>query len=122
MFRDILIVGAGSMLGGISRYLVALLMRGVSVSFPWATFTANLLGCFLVGFLWSLFSRQANLSSQAHLFLAVGFCGSFTTFSTFSKESLAFLQAGNHISFGLYAFGSLFLGILAVAAGFMLFK
>ena len=121
MIKDILLVGAGSFLGGIARYLVSLSMKGVSGAFPWATMTVNIAGCLLIGVLWAVFSRS-TASSQLNLLLTVGFCGGFTTFSTFSKESLALLQAGSYTGFALYALGSVSVGILAVAAGFMLAK
>ena len=121
VLKDILLVGAGSFLGGIARYLIALVMKGFSASFPWATMTANIAGCLLIGLLWATFNRT-NPSSQLNLFLTAGFCGGFTTFSTFSKESLNLLQTGNYTVFCLYALGSVVLGILAVAIGFALAK
>ena len=96
-------------------------MKGVSGAFPWATMTVNIAGCLLIGVLWAVFSRSTALS-QLNLLLTVGFCGGFTTFSTFSKESLTLLQAGSYTGFALYALGSVTVGILAVAAGFMLTK
>jgi len=68
-----------------------------------------------------MLNRQSS-PSQLSLLLTVGFCGGFTTFSTFSKESLSLLQSGNYTSFFLYAFGSIAIGILAVALGFTLAK
>ena len=95
IFKDILLVGVGSFFGGITRYLISLAMKGMSSAFPWATMTANIVGCLLIGLLWAAFNR-VNASSQLNLLLIVGFCGGFTTFSTFSKESLSLLQAGKH--------------------------
>ena len=88
IFMDILLVGAGSFMGGIARYLVSLAMKGMGSAFPWATMTANIVGCLLIGLLWAVFNR-VNASSQLNLLLIVGFCGGFTTFSTFSKEACA---------------------------------
>jgi len=120
--KDLMLVGVGSLFGGIARYLVSLAMRGVGGAFPWGTLTANIAGCLLIGLLWGLFNRCPNLSPSLNLLLMVGFCGGFTTFSTFSRESLALLEAGNYLSFVLYAFGSLGLGLLAVALGFAITK
>ena len=117
ILKDILLVGVGSFFGGIARYLISLAMKGMGSAFPWATMTANIVGCLLIGLLWAAFNR-VNASSQLNLLLIVGFCGGFTTFSTFSKESLCLLQAGNYSTFILYALGSVVLGIVAVALGY----
>ena len=121
IFKDILLVGVGSFFGGIARYLISLAMKDMAPAFPWATMTANIAGCLLIGILWAVLNR-CNASNQLNLLLAVGFCGGFTTFSTFSKESLCLLQAGNYSSFILYALGSVVLGIAAVALGYSLAK
>ena len=117
MWKEILYVGAGSFVGGALRYVVSLILK-YDGGFPWATFTVNLIGCLLIGVLWGLFCRVPNVSQNLVLFLSVGLCGGFTTFSTFSKESLNLLQSGNYTAFCLYAFGSVAIGILAVAVGF----
>ncbi len=122
MVQEILSVGMGSFLGGIARYGVALAMKGVSTAFPWATLTANIAGCFLIGIICAAFDRHAHFSSHAYLFLTVGFCGGFTTFSTFSKEGLLFLQSGQYRAFLFYASGSVLLGMLAVLAGYTIGK
>ena len=122
MIKEIILVGIGSGIGGVCRYLISLLMPFANNSFPWGTFTANIIGCLLIGLLWGVTSRSQNLSPAFSLFLMVGFCGGFTTFSTFSKESLALLQANNYILFLLYATGSIFLGLAAVAVGYAIAK
>jgi len=122
MIKDILYVGLGSFVGGICRYLIALLMKGASAAFPWATLITNVVGCLLIGILLAVFNRFPNASPQLNLLLTVGFCGGFTTFSTFSKESLNLLQMGDYTAFTCYALGSLVLGIAAVAVGFALAK
>lgn len=98
IFKDILLVGVGSFFGGIARYLISLAMKGMGSAFPWATMTANIVGCLVIGLLWAAFNR-VNASSQLNLLLIVGFCGGFTTFSTFSKESLSLMQAGYYSTF-----------------------
>lgn len=121
MWKNVLLVGAGSFIGGALRYLVSLLLK-YSGGFPWATFTVNLLGCLIIGVLWGLFSRFSNISQQLVLFLSVGLCGGFTTFSTFSKESMMLLQGGNYLMLALYILGSVSIGIGLVAAGYYLTK
>ena len=122
IIKNILIVGAGSFLGGAVRYLVSLAMKGVSKGFPWATLTVNLVGCFLIGLLWGVFSKNGSEGSHWSLFLTVGLCGGFTTFSTFSKEGLVMLQAGNIWGFAGYVSISMFAGIALVALGYFLVR
>lgn len=121
MLKNILLVGAGSFFGGALRYIVSLLVKYTG-GFPWATFTVNLVGCLLIGVLWGIFSRCTNASLQLVLFLSVGFCGGFTTFSTFSKESLQLIQSGNWLYFSLYVASSILLGLLLVAVGYQIAK
>ena len=116
--RNIIAVGAGSFIGGIARYLVSLAMKGISKGFPWATLLVNLLGCLTIGLLWGFLSRNASESTSWGLFLTVGLCGGFTTFSTFSKEALIMLQAGQTWNFISYVTLSILTGIALVALGY----
>ena len=120
--KSILAVGAGSFLGGAGRYLVSLAMKGVSKGFPWATLIVNLVGCFLIGLLWGAFSKNGTERSNWALFLTVGLCGGFTTFSTFSKEALVMLQGGNIWGFAGYVAISVIAGIALVALGYYLMR
>ena len=122
MVKDIIIVGIGSGIGGICRYLISLFMGRIGNGFPWGTFTVNIAGCLLIGILWGVTSRFQSLSPAFSLLLMVGFCGGFTTFSTFSKEGLTMLQANNYLLFSLYAIGSVVLGIISVAIGYYITK
>ncbi len=122
MIKDIVLVGIGSGIGGICRYLISLLIGQTYGGFPWGTFSVNIVGCLLIGILWGLTSRFQNLSPVFSLLLMVGFCGGFTTFSTFSKEGLAMLQTNNYMLFTLYTLGSVALGIIAVALGYITAK
>ena len=116
--RNIIAVGAGSFIGGIARYLVSLAMKGISKGFPWATLLVNLLGCLIIGLLWGFLSRNAYESTSWGLFLTVGLCGGFTTFSTFSKEALTMLQTGQIWGFASYIALSILAGIALVALGY----
>lgn len=117
VIKNILTVGAGSFLGGIARYLISLVMKGISKGFPLATLAVNLLGCFIIGLLWGILSRNASESTSWGLFLTVGLCGGFTTFSTFSKEALTMLQTGQIWGFTSYIALSVLAGIALVALG-----
>ena len=116
--RNIIAVGAGSFIGGIARYIVSLAMKGISKGFPWATVLVNLLGCLTIGLLWGFLSRNASESTSWGLFLTVGLCGGFTTFSTFSKEALTMLQTGQIWGFASYIALSILAGIALVALGY----
>lgn len=118
MIKDILIVGAGSFIGGAARYIVSVLMRFAGDGFPWATFVVNIVGSLFIGILWGITARSANMPSWFSLFLMTGFCGGFTTFSTFSRESFALIQSEHYFSFALYAVGSVLLGLSAVVLGY----
>ena len=122
LIKTILAVGAGSFLGGAGRYLVSLVMKSVSQRFPWATLVVNLVGCFLIGLLWGVFSKNGTEGSKWALFLTVGLCGGFTTFSTFSKEALVMLQGGNVWGFAGYVAISVIAGIALVALGYFLVR
>ena len=116
--RNIIAVGVGSFIGGIARYLVSLAMKGISKGFPWATVLVNLIGCLIIGLLWGFLSRNASESTSWGLFLTVGLCGGFTTFSTFSKEALTMLQTGQIWGFASYIALSILAGIALVALGY----
>ena len=122
MLKTIFAVGAGSFLGGAGRYLVSWAMKNVNKGFPWATLAVNLVGCFLIGLLWGLFSKNGAEGSNWALFLTVGLCGGFTTFSTFSKEALVMLQGGNIWGFAGYVAISVIAGIALVALGYFLVR
>ncbi len=122
MIKDIVLVGIGSCLGGICRYLISLFIGHPQSGFPWGTFVVNIIGCLLIGVLWGVTSRFQNFAQAFSLLLVVGFCGGFTTFSTFSKEGLAMLQTNSYMLFTSYILGSVVLGIAAVALGYIITK
>ena len=118
LIKNILAVGMGSFIGGAARYLVSLGMKGIGKGFPWATLAVNLVGCLMIGLLWGLLSRNAAENTSWGLFLTVGLCGGFTTFSTFSKEALTMLQTGQIWGFASYIALSILAGIVLVAIGY----
>ena len=115
MLASCLAVGAGGFLGAISRYLVSLIPVP-SGDFPLLTLGINVLGALVLGALTGLAQRTA-LPPQLLLFLRVGLCGGFTTFSTFSVETFQLFQSGRTGLALLYALGSLVLGVAAVWLG-----
>jgi CrcB protein len=107
--KEIIIVFIGSGLGGITRFgLSKWLDQTFNHHFPFATFVVNLTACFILGFSLGLaLSKPTIISPTTKLFLTIGFCGGFSTFSTFSRETLTLFQQGQHLSLVLYVFGSI---------------
>ena len=122
IIRNTLFIGCGSFIGGAARYIISAAMKAMSKGFPWGTLIVNLVGCLVIGLLWGFFSKNSSESSSWALFMIVGICGGFTTFSTFSKEALMMLQAGNFISLLAYVTISVIAGIALVAAGYYLVR
>ena len=123
MFKTILLVGTGGFLGSVSRFLASRFMQdNFPSAFPFGTFFVNITGCFLIGLIYGLSERSSLISSEWKMFLAVGFCGGFTTFSTFANENLALLRDGDFFHFLMYTGLSIFLGITATFFGVLITK
>ena len=110
-----LFVFLGGGTGSVLRYLAGLWIG--SAAFQWATFAVNAVGSFAIG-LFGGWASRFGWGEALRLSLTVGLCGGFTTFSTFSKESLALIEGGRYSLFVLYVAGSVALGIIAAALGF----
>ncbi len=118
--KQLLLVGFGGFIGSIARYLVSRLNLSWNFhSIPMGTLIVNILGSFLIGFLLGIFVNSNLLNTNLKLFLVVGFCGGFTTFSSFTNENFLLLQNGQYLSALLYIGVSVISGILAVYAGFL---
>ena len=118
MLKTLLYIGTGSFIGGIARYLTArAVQNSIASSFPYGTMVVNLLGCLLIGLIFGISERTNLISDEWRIFLTVGFCGGFTTFSTFANENMVLLRDGNFFYFTLYTGLSVFLGWAAVFAG-----
>ena len=118
-----LIVGAGSFIGGALRFYISYLMKSLCAGgFPWGTLVVNLIGCLIFGIIYGWMSRFSTPTSVGCLLLTTGLCGGFTTFSTFAFEGQQLLQDGNVFSFIAYALTSVFVGILLVCLGIWMVK
>lgn len=116
-----MIAGTGGFLGTIARFLVSRFMHRIFlVSFPIGTFTVNIIGCLLIGILFGISEKGDLLTPEWRIFLTTGFCGGFTTFSTFSLENISLLKDGNFLFFALYTGLSVALGLLATYAGHLI--
>ena len=123
MLKTILIVGTGGFLGSVARYLTQILVeKYLHSTFPWGTFAANIAGCFIIGLVFALSERGNLLTPEWRIFLAVGFCGGFTTFSSFAYNNLTMLSENNLLQFFGNIFLSVFFGLIAVYLGIVLIR
>ncbi|MCX6238323.1 MAG: fluoride efflux transporter CrcB, partial [Bacteroidia bacterium] len=90
--------------------------------FPWGTFTVNIVGCLLIGIFYGMSERGNLMSPEVRIFLTVGICGGFTTFSSLSLDAFMLLQEKEWLKLSFYASMSFFLGLVAVYIGRTLIK
>ena len=121
MLKNLLIIGSGGFLGSVARYLVSQLNLTVSFhSIPVGTLLVNITGCLVIGFLTGIAEKSLILTPEWRLFLMVGLCGGFTTFSAFANENLMLIHNGQLMAVLLYTGLSIFLGFVAVYLGYIL--
>lgn len=120
--KAVLLVFLGGGLGSVLRFWIGKYLNNANDGIPYGTFIANILGSLLIGIILGLAAKNDALSQNQTLLLATGFCGGFTTFSTFAYENHVFLKSGDFTSFALYTIASFVIGFLAVFAGLYLVK
>jgi CrcB protein len=123
MLKSILIVGFGGFIGTVARYLTSrYFQENIASVFPWSTFTINIIGSLLIGIFYGISEKGDFMSPDVRLFLTVGICGGFTTFSTFSNDAFLLLRQDEWLRFAFYTSMSFFLGLLAVYFGRIIIK
>ncbi|MCK1390558.1 fluoride efflux transporter CrcB [Bradyrhizobium sp. 1] len=119
----ILAVAAGGALGAVVRYLVAIGSgRAFGTDFPWGTLIINITGSFLIGIFTAMFATRWNLPQAARIFLTVGICGGYTTFSTFSLDAWYLIERGQTWASAAYMIGSVVLSVGALIAAMQLVR
>ena len=116
------LVFLGGGIGSLLRYSISYLFIQKEIHGHFATFTANVIGSFLIGLVLGYSLKSSSITEQHTLLLATGFCGGFTTFSAFAFENYNLLKNGDYLSLGLLILGTLALGIMAVFLGMSLIK
>lgn len=123
MLKSIMIVGLGGFIGTVLRFLVSRYFQfNYATVFPWGTLTVNILGSFLIGVFLGISEKGHFMSPEWRLFLTIGLCGGFTTFSSFSNEAFMLLQGKELLRLAYYSGLSVFLGIEAVILGRLIIK
>lgn len=114
-------VAVGAAAGGVSRYYLSVaVQQRLGASFPWGTLLINITGSLLLGFLMRYALATPIVSAEMRLLLTTGFCGGYTTFSTFSYETAMLLEDGQYERAAAYALASVILALLATFCGFIL--
>ncbi len=123
MLKALLFVGIGGAAGSMARYGIGhMVSKFVSHPYPFATFFINIVGCFIIGMLFGYGQKQQLLMSDWWLILATGFCGGFTTFSSFALENISLLRSEQYLQAVLYTTLSVVLGLVLCRLGITLFR
>ena len=120
--KQLVLVFIGGGFGSVLRYVIGKWLNNTENGIPYGTFAANILGSLLIGIILGYAAKNEAISQNTTLLLATGFCGGFTTFSTFAYESHVFLKSGDFTTFAFYTIASFAIGFLAVFAGMYLVR
>ena len=120
--KNLILVFIGGGFGSALRYIIGKWLNSTESGIPYGTFVANILGSLIIGIILGIAAKNSTLSQNHTLLLATGFCGGFTTFSTFAYENHVFLKSGDFTSFAVYTMASFAVGFLAVFFGIYIVK
>ncbi|HET8572799.1 MAG TPA: fluoride efflux transporter CrcB [Edaphocola sp.] len=122
--KFLLIIGLGGGVGSILRYLMQVGINKITpaLAFPLGTFIVNITGCFLIGLFYGTAARHSWFSEEWRLMLITGLCGGYTTFSSFSYESMSLMAEGHFLYFGLYIGLSILFGLSATWLGYVVMR
>lgn len=117
-------IAAGGAVGAVARhYTASMVSKAFGLGgFPYGTMTVNILGSFLMGLVITVFALKFEASQELRGFMTVGLLGGFTTFSTYSMETVLLIERGNWIGAASYSLGSLIIGVIALLFGMWLGK
>lgn len=116
-----LLIALGGALGSLARYWVGSTISGrLGARFPYGTFVINITACIIIGFCMTWLGKRADISAAWRFLVPIGFVGAYSTFSTYEWETLSTIRSGAFLLAGLYAIGSLILGLVAVWGGSVL--
>lgn len=123
MIKTLFLIGSGGFFGSIVRYLAqSWINQSTQSSFPWGTFFINILGSLLIGIVYAISDKMDVFSQQFRLFFAIGFCGGFTTFSSFAMEKLSLINSGQFLQMFIYLALSVIVGVIMVWLGFFIIR
>ena len=123
MWNSAVLIFLGGGLGSVLRFLISqYISKKIESGIPWGTFVVNILGSLLLGAIIGFFHKMNLSSSQYVVFFTLGFCGGFTTFSTFTMENMLLLKNGDWTLVFIYSLTSVIIGILAAFGGFWVLK
>ncbi|MFS4493876.1 fluoride efflux transporter CrcB [Maribacter sp. 2308TA10-17] len=120
--KQLLLVFFGGGIGSILRYLISKNFNSYFSHFYLGTFLVNIIGCLLIGIILGFSLKSNYLTQNQTLLLSTGFCGGFTTFSTFAFEKHSLLKAGELMHFSIYTIASIVIGVVAIAIGLWISK
>ncbi len=123
MTRGLILIGLGGGIGSVCRYLSQqYVQNNYPASIPLGTLFVNITGCFIIGIVYALSEKGNLISPEVRVFLATGFCGGFTTYSSFAYENVSMVLEGEFYYTALYLLISVFIGFGAVHAGILFTK